>query len=143
MEHALLIIDDEPPIRFALCRYFSSHGWTVDTAATVDEARQLVESGPYEVALVDLRLGEGDNGFDLIDSIRSRSPGTRFVMLSAYGSREVEEEAKRRGVDVFLNKPKPLARIAEVLDALLDPSPGAVPSGSGEPGPRTDERRWR
>lgn len=139
MEHALLIIDDEPPIRFALRRYFSSRGWSVDTAATVDEARKLVEAGPYEAALVDLRLGQGGSGFDLVDSIRSLSPATRLVMLSAYGSREVEEEAKKRGVDLFLNKPKPLARIAEALDTLVDPSPGAVPSGGGEPGLRTDQ----
>ncbi len=137
-----MIIDDEPPIRFALGRYFSSHGWGVDTAATVDEARELVKSRPYEAALVDLRLGEGGDGFELVDSIRARSPGTRLIMLSAYGSREVEEEARRRGVDAFLNKPKPLARIAEVVESLLAPSRRTASEG-GESGLRTDPGRCR
>jgi two-component system response regulator RegA len=127
MEHTILIIDDEPPIRFALRRYFTSHGWVVDTAATVEEAQALCEAGPYEAALVDLRLGDGRSGLELIDSIRARSPETRLVMLTAYGSREVELEARERGVDALLNKPKPLAEIAAVLDKLVGPSHPPVP----------------
>jgi two-component system response regulator RegA len=129
MEHAILIIDDEPPIRFALRRYFTSRGWAVDTAATPEEAEELVDGGPYEAAVVDLRLGAGIVGLDVVDSIRSRSPATRLVMLTAYGSREMEVEAKKRGVHAFLNKPKPLSKIAEVLEELLavpEPSAGTV-----------------
>jgi CheY-like chemotaxis protein len=41
------------------------------------------------------------------------------VLLTAYGSPEIEAEARRLGVDSFLHKPKPLTEVAEVVAGLL------------------------
>lgn len=119
MHHSILIIDDEAPIRFALERYFGSQGCAVDTAATSEEAEQLIAGRAYAAAVVDLRLGDTTEGFALIDTIRSVRPQTKLLMLTAYGSPDVEIEAREHGVDAFLNKPKPLGEIAEVLERLL------------------------
>ena len=59
-------------------------------------------------------------GLDLLPYVRSTSPSTRTLLLTAYGSAELEVEARRRGADAVLRKPKPLAEIAQLLSALLE-----------------------
>jgi len=128
MSQRLLIIDDEPPIRFALARYFGSFGCVVDTAGTVEEAETLIAAADYQAAIIDVRLSRGDDGLALAGVLRNRYPEAKLVLLTAYGSADLEAEAREQGVDAVLNKPKPLADIAAVLEVLL-----SEPLGSCRP----------
>jgi CheY-like chemotaxis protein len=65
----------------------------------------------------------GAEGLDLIAYVREHCPRTRTVLLSAYSSPELEQEALRRGADVVLRKPKPLADLTQVILGLLKDSP--------------------
>lgn len=118
----LLIVEDEAAILYALTLYFESRGFEVDTASAREEAEGfLLTREPYDVVIADLRLGdsEGAEGLEVVSAVRRASPATRTILLTAYGSSEVELEAKQRGVDVLLNKPQPLSSIASVIDSLL------------------------
>jgi DNA-binding response OmpR family regulator len=117
----ILIVDDEEPILFAMREYFAAKGWTVDYAREPLEAEALLSTNDYRVAILDLRLSgtPGAEGLDLIESVRSRSPRTRIILLTAYGSREIEAEAFRRGADAFLHKPKPLSEVAQIASGLM------------------------
>jgi len=55
--------------------------------------------------------------------IRSQNPQTRIIVLTAYGSSEMEDEARRCGADAFLRKPKPLSQVAQVVQGLLEAPP--------------------
>lgn len=117
----LLVVEDETAILHALELYFRNRGFEVDTATEREEAEGLLSRQPYGVVIADLRLGdsEGTEGLEVISAVRRCSPKTRTILLTAYGSTEVELEAKRRGVDVLLHKPQPLSSIASVIDSLL------------------------
>jgi DNA-binding NtrC family response regulator len=117
----MLVVDDELPILFALRGYFSTHGFAVDTALDLDQARALLEQHQYALAITDLRMSGtmGTEGLELIALLRARCPAVRIVLLTGYGSPEVELEAHRKGVDVFLEKPIPLPRIAAIAAELL------------------------
>jgi DNA-binding NtrC family response regulator len=118
----LLIVDDEESICFSMSEYFSLYGFKVDTAREMEEAEKLIDATDYKVIIQDLRLDEVRNseGFDIIELVRGQNSHTKIVMLTAYGSVEMEKEAKRRGVDAFLRKPKPLSQVAQVVQGLLD-----------------------
>ena len=117
----LLIVDDEEAIRFSMSEYFTQHGFNVDTARELEEAEELLEKNNYEVVLQDLRLGPSDrDGLEMIKLIRDRNPETRIVVLTAYGSTEVEEEVLRSGADAILRKPKPLSQVAQVIQGLVE-----------------------
>ncbi|HSK77491.1 MAG TPA: response regulator [Thermoanaerobaculia bacterium] len=120
----LLVVEDETAILHALELYFRNRGFEVDTATEREEAESLLSRQPYGVVIADLRLGdsEGTEGLEVISAVRRCSPKTRTILLTAYGSTEVELEAKRRGVDVLLHKPQPLSSIASVIDSLLEGS---------------------
>jgi DNA-binding response OmpR family regulator len=106
--HRLLIADDEEAIRFAMKEYFEGLGYDADCAREKQQARALLDTNSYAVVIADLRLGPGEtaDGLELVGIAKRRSPSTRTLILTAYGSREIEAEARRLGVDVFLHKPE-------------------------------------
>jgi DNA-binding NtrC family response regulator len=127
----LLIVDDEESICFSMSEYFSLHGFNVDTAKETEEAEKLVESTEYRVIIQDLRLGttRDPDGLNIIRLAHKRYPETRIIVLTAYGSTEMEDEARRCGADAFLRKPKPLSQVAQVVQGLIEsPSKQVVKS---------------
>jgi len=115
----LLLVDDEPDILFALADFFSGLGYQVDCAAGREEAEALVTAGRHALMLVDLRLSGQNQGLDLIALARHRRPAIRIVVLTAYGSPEVEAAARGLGADAFLAKPLPLPELARVTADLI------------------------
>jgi DNA-binding response OmpR family regulator len=119
----ILVVDDEPPILFALRDYFQAAGYQVDCAAELEEAQALIaEEASYDLVIADLRLDafSGTAGLELIGNVRDRSAASRILLLTAYGSPEIEAEALRRGADAFLHKPIPLPKLAVIAAGLME-----------------------
>ena len=118
----LLVVDDEESICFSMREYFSQHGFTVDTAREIEEAEGLIKETDYQVVIQDLRLGveARSDGIEIIKLLHEHNPETRIVVLTSYGSPEVEAEARRAGADAFLRKPKPLSQVAQVVQGLIE-----------------------
>src|SRR4026208_738212 len=118
----LLVVDDEESICFSMSEYFSLHGFRVDTACELEEAEKLLGATNYKVVIQALRLtmSKSHDGLDMIRLIREHNPQTRIIILTAYGSAEVEDEARRCGADACLRKPKPLSQVAQVVQGLIE-----------------------
>jgi len=121
----LLVVDGEESICFSMKEYFTLQGYRVDTAQDVEEAEQLVEATDYDVVIEDLRLGPAQkpDGLEMIKFIRGHNAHARIVVLTAYGSAEMEKEALGCGADAFLRKPKPLSHVAQVIQGLMESPP--------------------
>ena len=117
----LLVVEDEAFIRFALEDYFTMHGYTVDAAGEWEEAEALLATRAYAIVITDLRLTGfgGTEGLEIIGFVHQRYPATRLILLTGFGGAEVEEEARRRGVDAFLHKPMALAELARIADTIV------------------------
>ena len=91
----------------------------------MEEAEKLLGSSEYKVVIQDLRLSLTSNsdGLEMIRTIRQHNPQTRIIVLTAYGSAEMEDEARRCGADAFLRKPKPLSQVAQVVQGLIESPP--------------------
>src|SRR5215475_9675359 len=92
---AILVVDDEDFIRFALSEYFSVLGDQVDVAGEWEEAEALLSARRYCLVISDLRLSGfgGTEGLEIVRSIHQRWPDTRVMLLTGYGSSEVRSEA--------------------------------------------------
>lgn len=108
------------------------HGYRVDTAQDLEEAERLVELTIYDVVVQDLRLGPAQkpDGLEMIKFIRRQSTATRIIVLTAYGSPQMEKEAVQLGADAFLRKPKPLSHVAQVIQGLIESPPKQVAHGA-------------
>ena len=117
----ILIVDDEGAILFSMKEYFTGRGFAVDCAQEMEEAQALLATRRYDAAIVDLRL-TGTNcieGLEIVEYIKERCQGTRIVLLTAYGSPEIETEARLRGIDAFLQKPMPLSAVERIVYEVL------------------------
>ena len=118
----ILIVDDEELIVVAMRRYFEGLGYTVDSAHELEEAQALLAKRRYDLVICDLRLTGigGVEGLQVVSDIHQRSSDTRVILLSAYGTPEIERESYNRGADAFLHKPKSMMEIASVAVNLME-----------------------
>jgi DNA-binding NtrC family response regulator len=121
----ILVVDDEESILFAMQQYITANGCTVDCARELEEAQALLSNIRYHLVIADLRLSgiNSTEGLDLVSMIRERCPRTRVMLLTAYGSSEIEAEAWRRGVDAFLHKSSPLSDVCRTAIEILESCP--------------------
>ena len=119
--HKILVVDDEESILFALKQFFKKSGYEVDCAEEMEEAEALMANKFYSVVILDLCLTSGKvmEGLELVRFVRQLSPRTEVIIMTAYGSIEVELEALRRGAKLFLHKPQPLPKITQIVKELL------------------------
>ena len=126
MEHRgrILIVDDEELIILAMRRYFEALGFSVDCAQELEEAQALLENYEYGLVIADLRLTGigGVEGLEIVSDVHQKCANTRVILLSAYGTPEIERESYTRGADAFLHKPKAMMEIAQIAMNLLGQS---------------------
>ena len=100
----VLIIDDEPALREILAATLTRAGHAVDEAGSAAEAAGRLARGDVDLALCDIKLGDG-NGVDLLRNSRAAGIDTAFLMITAFASVETAVEALRAGADDYLVKP--------------------------------------
>jgi len=85
----VLVVDDLADWRTTLRGVLADKGYHVDVAASSEQALQTLESAAYDVALIDMRLEDGDEdnkeGLALARKIRIRWPKVRIVIVTGYG----------------------------------------------------------
>ena len=100
----VLIIDDEPALRQILVGPLERAGHAVDQAGSAGEAAARLARGDVDLALCDIKLGDG-NGVDLLRNSRAAGIDTAFLMITAFASVETAVEALRAGAFDYLVKP--------------------------------------
>jgi DNA-binding response OmpR family regulator len=80
----VLVVEDDDAIRDAIVFFLEGAGYTVEAAATPDEALELARAHPPQVAVLDVML-PGMDGFDLAEMFRElpELAGTRIIFLTA------------------------------------------------------------
>jgi DNA-binding NtrC family response regulator len=101
---SLLLVDDDRHVQSSMAEWLREIGYRVDTASTAAEATAAIDKKPYDLALVDMRLGDAD-GFDVLAHATKTRPDTAVILISGYGSVETAVDAIRAGAFDFLTKP--------------------------------------
>src|SRR5262249_1049757 len=100
----VLVVDDEPIIRDTLAEFLTQEGFVVSACATAEEAIPLAEDRRFDVALCDVQL-PGIDGIELLGRLRTTSPETFVILITAYATVENAVEAFHRGAQDYLIKP--------------------------------------
>jgi DNA-binding NtrC family response regulator len=116
----ILVVDDEAGIRDMLTTRFELDGHAVTTAATGERALAVLAEHSFDVAFLDLNLGGGMNGLELLKQARVAHGELAAVMISAQGSIGEAVEATKLGAFDFLEKPLEPARLELVLRHLAE-----------------------
>ena len=102
----ILVVDDESLIRWSLVETLSDSGCEVVAVTDAGSAVQVVTDSmvPFDVALLDFRLPDS-NDLTLLSRLRRLTPATRIILMTAYGTPEMSQEALDLGAYCVLNKP--------------------------------------
>jgi DNA-binding NtrC family response regulator len=114
---AVLIVDDEPSIRFLMSALLEQAGFRPIAAASVDEALAVVRSHPLSLVVSDYELG-ARNGIDLLLCVREEHPTLPFVLVSADFPPGAADLALRSGAQRALGKNELVAELVGLAEQL-------------------------
>ena len=118
----ILVVDDEVKLAFLLKQSLLNLGpeFEIETANSGLEALKIMESNPCDLLITDFRM-RGMGGLDLMRAIKSESPETLVILMTAYGSPEIVAEAKRLDVYRYITKPFPIEEFQQIVrDAFVE-----------------------
>lgn len=115
----ILIVDDESSLRTALFRVLDRQGFQVITANCKREAEALANTDqPLDLALVDLRLPDGD-GIELMQRLKISHPAIQVIILTGHGSIELAVRATQHGAFHFVTKPFNMEELLSIVTRAL------------------------
>ncbi len=100
----ILIIEDEVTLNKMLAEGLKEFGYQSDVVETLKDGEYYLDIRNYDLVLMDWMLPDG-NSIDIIGDIKSNTPKTVVVVLSARDDNESEIEALRAGADDYIRKP--------------------------------------
>ena len=111
----VLVVDDEPLIRWSISETLAERGYEVVERGDADGARMAVgEDEPFDVVLLDYRLPDSDD-LSLLASIRQTSPAAQVILMTAFGRPDVVRGALDLGAYRVINKPFEMQAIADLV----------------------------
>jgi DNA-binding NtrC family response regulator len=111
----VLVVDDELLLRWSLSEVLRRHGHTVVEATNASTCREAMEDEErIDVVLLDVRLPDSQT-LDLLREIRSRRPRAAVVLMTAYGTAEVVEDALALGASCVITKPFDMNAVEDLV----------------------------
>ncbi len=121
-ERSILIVEDEPAIRFALKYGLSQNGYQFLTAEDVSQAVLIIDSEKPDVIILDVMLPGGrDEGFKLCERLKADET-TRDIPIIILTARPARDEvmARNAGADRYFTKPPNMLEFKEAINELLE-----------------------
>ena len=105
MSERILVVDDEPNmLRLLKTILMDKTGYTIITTNNPLEVNSLLQEEQYDLVVSDLKMPLVD-GLDLIDIIKKVDARLPIIIITAYGTSGVAQEAVKKGAYDFIVKP--------------------------------------
>jgi len=116
----VLIVDDEPSIRFTLQEVLKKEQMlTIDQAANGEEAIKAIREQQYDLVLMDVKMPKMD-GMTALREMKRLQPSLPVVMMTAFGTRQLALEALKNGATDYFSKPFEIDELRVVVRRTLD-----------------------
>ena len=117
----ILVIDDNPDIRFLICNILKEQNFQVRSAANYDQAVLEINKKLPDLAIIDIKLDKANkDGIDLLKLIISKNKLTPVIMISGHATVQIAVEAIRLGAYEFIEKPFSTEKILNYVKRALE-----------------------
>jgi len=124
----ILVIDDEPDLRTLYELTLLREGYRVETAGSLQDAFQLLNTRRFDVVITDMRLPDG-MGIEILASMKTQQRAERCIVITAYGSAENAVESLKAGAFDYLTKPVDLKQFrSAIASAVQGTAPHSGPA---------------
>ena len=124
---AILVVDDDDPVRVMLARLLRTQGYTVTQAENAEKARQALDVSRPNLVISDIVM-PGESGIELRRTIAARWPDLPVILISGYSAEGPAEFAARTANTLFVQKPFAADHFLALVEQTLDAA--EVSSGS-------------
>ncbi len=116
----VLIVDDEETLTWSMAKSLSKDKdkYEVIIANNGREALNYLGKNKFDLVITDIRMPD-INGLDLLVKIKKEYPQTKVIIMTAYGSYDVQKEANRRGSLYYVEKPFEISDIRKIIIDLI------------------------
>ncbi len=105
MPQKILVVDDELDMLMLLRMMIEDNtGYEVETTNNPSEALKMLTEKDVDLVITDLKM-PGMDGMELFDELKEIKPDIPVIIITAYGSLEMADEAMKKGVADFITKP--------------------------------------
>lgn len=111
----VLVVDDEPLIRWSVAESLSDLGYDVDQAADAESALRKVTTtaSPYDIVVLDLRLPDMED-LSLLGTLHQLLPDAGLILMTAFATPEIVHDAGAIGAAV-IHKPFELDELHQLV----------------------------
>jgi two-component system, NtrC family, response regulator AtoC len=118
MPGSILVVDDEQNLRHTLAFILKRAGYDVTTTESAQEALNTLQSGAFDLMILDLKMPDVD-GLSLLKMIRQNHPNLPVFILTAYGSLDSAIDALRMEARDYLLKPIDPALLLDRIQKIM------------------------
>jgi signal transduction histidine kinase/DNA-binding response OmpR family regulator len=122
----VLVIDDLEDQRELAASVLSSLGYTVDTAASGQEAVEYLKQKDADILLLDMIMEDGFDGLQTYQEIIKFKPGQKAIIASGFSETERVKEAERLGVGKYIRKPYTMQILGKAIREVMESSTPAA-----------------
>jgi len=115
----ILVVDDDESLRRVTEVQLQQGGYQVLTAASGQEALELLQKRPVELVVTDLKM-PGMSGLELLKRIRADYPELVVIVVTAFGTIETAVEAMRAGAYDYVTKPVHIEELKLTIGRALE-----------------------
>ncbi len=119
---SVLVVDDEPLIRWSLRKGLTRSGHDVAEAGTAGEALALIDDQPnrFHVVILDYRLPDRRD-LSLLKDVRDRLPAATVLLMTAYGDADMRAQALTLGALTVIDKPFQVSALVSLVESSASP----------------------
>jgi two-component system cell cycle response regulator DivK len=116
----ILFVEDNPDVRLLLKRLLREE-YDLVLATDAEEALGALDAGPFDLLLLDIKLGAGKSGVELLHLLRDREATKEApaIALTTYGMPGDRAALLEEGFDEHVSKPFSTAELTETIDRVL------------------------
>jgi len=116
----ILIVEDEKTLALTLYEvlFTASGDFEIVVCDNAEDALQKINEKEFDLLITDLKLPGQIDGLELIRRLKEKRIPS--ILMTAYGTEEVREEAKKLGVKAYFEKPFSLVEFIKRIKEILD-----------------------
>jgi DNA-binding NtrC family response regulator len=115
----ILVVDDEPVMRESLAEWLAEDGYTVESAASGQEAIAKAAARDYAIYFLDLKMPPGIDGIETMLEIRKRHPDASVIIMTAYATVDTAITAMKEGAQEYVVKPCSPEEISLLVERII------------------------
>ncbi len=126
----ILVVDDEKTILLSLAYALKADGVDVITCNKAEWAEKALQNYYFDVVITDLRLSktEDNEGMKILEMTKKKHPNSKVIVMTAYGSEELQKKIRTLGADRYFDKPVDLDLLIQAIEQLGVPMKRNAPT---------------